>query len=196
MGDLVLAALLLVSLWYGWRKGVVKILAGPGAVIGGIFFARHLVAFVAPLVAAKLQTSAAAANANLENNFFAGLFFSSSFFGMLVEAVLFFLIVGLVVWVFRKLTKTFGDIVNATPLVGFVCRLLGAVLAGLCMRVLAYILYVWLIPWLASFFPAVQVVNDVIADSEVVLPLIWNLGRFILDMASYGVASMGFGLVS
>ena len=191
MGDILLAALLLLGLWYGWRKGVVKILAGPGAVIGGIFFARHLVGFVAPLLAAKLQNTAAAADANLETQFLSGLFFSSSFFGRLVEAVLFFLIVGLVVWIFRKLTKTLGDIVNSTPLVGFVCRTLGAVLAVLCMGVLIYIVHIWAVPWLAVAIPQVQALGDLMNSSVLVLPFIEGVGSMILDMAAYTMATLG-----
>lgn len=191
MGDILLAVLLLLGLWYGWRKGVVKILAGPGAVIGGICFARHLVGFVAPLLAAKLQNSAAAADVNLETQFLSGLFFSSSFFGRLVEAVLFFLIVGLVVWIFRKLTKTLGDIVNATPLVGFVCRTLGAVVAVLCMGVLIYIAHIWAVPWLAVAVPGVQALGDLLSSSVLVLPFIEGVGSMILDMAAYTVAVLG-----
>ncbi|MGI5825059.1 MAG: CvpA family protein [Bacillota bacterium] len=192
MGDLILAVFLVLSVWYGWRKGVVKILAGPGAVIGGIFFARHLVGFAAPLVEAKLQNSAAAADANLETDMLSGLFFSSSFFGHLVEGVLFFLIVGLVVWVFRRLTKTAGDIVNSTPLVGFVCRFLGAVLALLCVGLLIYVAYIWAVPWLAHSFPRVQAVNGLLESSVLILPFIQALGALILDMASYGIAAFDF----
>lgn len=192
MGDIILAVFLLLGIWYGWKKGVVKILAGPGAVIGGIFFARHLVGFVAPLVEAKLQTSAAAADANLQTNLLSGLFFSSSFFGRLVEAVLFLLIVGLVVWIFRKLTKSAGDIVNSTPVVGFVCRVLGATLCLLCAVVLIYAIHVWALPWLSMFFPKVQAVDDLLDSSFVIMPFISELSSFVLDMAAYGVAAMDF----
>lgn len=194
MSDILLAALLLLGLWYGWRKGVVKILAGPGAVIGGICFARHLVGFVAPLLAAKLQNSAAAADVSMETHFLTGLFFSSSFFGRLVEAVLFFLIVGLVVWIFRRLTKTLGDIVNAAPLVGFVCRVLGAALAVVCMGVLVYVVYIWAVPWLAAALPQAQALGDFLSDSVLVLPFIEGMGSMILDMAAYGVAVLSFPL--
>lgn len=190
MGDILLAALLLLGLWYGWRKGVVKILAGPGAVIGGIFFARHLVGFVAPLLAAKLQNSAAAADASMETQFLSGLFFSSNFFGRLVEAVLFFLIVGLVVWIFRRLTKTLGDIVNAAPLVGFVCRTLGAALAVVCMGVLIYVVHIWAVPWLAVAVPQVQALGDLLNGSVWVLPFIEAVGSMILDMAAYTMAAL------
>ena len=192
MGDIILAVLLLLGIWYGWKKGVVKILAGPGAVIGGIFFARHLVGFAAPLVEAKLQTSAATADANLDTNLLSGLFFSSSFFGQLVECILFLLIVGLVVWIFRKLTKSAGNVVNATPLIGFVSRVFGAVLALLCVIVLIYAVHVWALPWLSSVFPKVQIVDNLLDSSVIIMPFIQELSRFVLDMAAYGVAAMNF----
>ena len=192
MGDIILAVLLLLGGWYGWKKGVVKILAGPGAVIGGIFFARHLVGFAAPLVEAKLQTSAATADANLETNFLAGLFFSSSFFGQLVECILFFLIVGLVVWVFRKLTKSAGSVVNSAPVIGFVSRIFGVALALLCVVVLIYAVHVWALPWLALIFPKVQAVDNLLDSSFIIMPFIQALSRFVLDMAAYGVAAMDF----
>lgn len=188
MGDLLLAVLLLLSIWYGWKKGVVKILAGPGAVIGGIFFARHIVALVAPLVTAKVQTSAAAVSQDAGTDFLTGLFLSSSLFGRLLELVMFLLIVGVVVWIFRKLTKAVGDIANATPVIGFICRVLGVVLALICLGVLIYIVYLWLVPALAAIIPGVMVVNDIIGSSEIVLPLIQLLGNWVLDMAAYTMA--------
>lgn len=185
MGDLLLTVLLLLSVVYGWKKGVIKILAGPGAVIGGVFFARHIVAFAAPLVTAKVQTSAAAVSRNAGTELLTGLFFSSSLFGMLLELVMFLLIVGIVIWVFRKLTKTMGDIANATPFIGFVCRLAGAAVAFVCFGVLVYVVYIWLVPVLAGIVPGITVINDVIGGSEVVFPLIKQLGSLILDMAAY-----------
>lgn len=192
MSDLILAVFLLLGVWYGWKKGVVKILAGPGAVVGGIFFARHLVGFVAPLVEAKLQNSAAAANNASGTDVLSGIFFSSSLFGQLIECILFLLIVGLVVFVFRKLTKTAGDIVNATPLVGFICRLLGALLAFICVGLLIYVIDIWAVPWLAVSFPKIAVVGIFFDKSVVVLPFIESVGRFVLDMAAYGVAAFDF----
>lgn len=191
MSDLILAVFLLLGVWYGWRRGLVKILAGPGAVIGGVFFARHLVGFAAPLVEAKLQNTVAV-GADSENQWLSGLFFSSSFFGKAVELILFLLIVGLVIWLFRRLTKTAGDVVNSTPLVGFLCRLTGALLALLCMGVLLYALQQWVMPWLAQVSSFWATVSNFLDDSVLVLPFVQWLGGFVLDMAAYGVAAFDF----
>lgn len=191
MSDLILAVFLLLGVWYGWRRGLVKILAGPGAVIGGIFFARHLVGFAAPLVEAKLQNTVTIGS-DSGNQWLSGLFFSSTFLGKAVELILFLLLVGLVVWLFRRLTKTAGDVVNSTPLVGFLCRLTGALLALLCMGVLLYALRQWAIPWLAQVSAGWAAVGDFLDNSVLVLPFVQWLGSFVLDMAAYGVAAFDF----
>ncbi len=191
MGDLVFGIILLLALFYGWRLGVVKIIGGVGAVVGGIFLARRITPLVLPWLEQTFGWSVDQALTEATGSpILSTLFFSDTQMGRLVELILFIIIVAIVTWLLRKAANLVGGIINMTPLVGYISRVLGAALSLVTWAVLIYAAYAWLLPWLTTLIPAVGKVNDLFDSSVYLFPIIKEIGLSAWYLAANGIASL------
>lgn len=192
MGDLILGVLLLLAAYYGWHKGVIKIIGGIGAVIGGIFIARRLTPLLMPWLEETLgqAVSQAPVAEPGSSSIFTSLFVSETQLGRLIELIVFLVVVCIITWLLRKLANFLGNVINMTPLVGFISRVLGLVLAVCAWSVVIYACDIWLLPWLASLIQPVEQVIAVLDSSKYVLPLIQALGFEVWYLAAGSVMAL------
>lgn len=179
MGDLILGIILLVAVLDGWRRGIIKILGSFGGVFIGIFIARRLTPVLLPLIADQLGLALYGAPAHAQSQLVANWFFTTTALGRVIELTLFIVLTAAITWLVRFLVNAFGSVVNATPLIGFVSRALGACLELFIYAMVLYFIYAWALPWLISLIPQLAVVNTIFTSSAVVLPIICDIGGLV-----------------
>jgi uncharacterized membrane protein required for colicin V production len=183
MGDLILGLILLIAVLDGYRRGVIKILGSFGGVFVGIFVARQATPVLLPLVAEKLNLALYGSDISSESTLVASWFFTNTVLGRLLELVLFVVITAAVTWLVRFLVSGFGSVVNHTPLIGYVSRVLGACLELFVYAVVLYFLYVWFLPWLEGIIPQVGMVTAIFTSSQYVLNVILDIGGLVWHTA-------------
>lgn len=192
MGDLILGIILLIALLDGYRRGVIKILGSFGGIVIGVFLARRLTPEVLPWLATTLQLPIydGASGAGVSPAL-AQWFYTNTALGRIVELVIFLVLTAAVTWVVRFLVNAFGSVVNATPLVGFVSRTLGAVLELFIYAAALYFIYIWFLPWLIGVVPEAKAVNSIFTSSRYVLQVILELGGLVWHTALDAVLAAG-----
>lgn len=179
MGDLILGILLLAALLDGWRRGIIKILGSFGGVFVGIFIARRLTPVLLPLLADHLGLALYGAPAHAQSQLVTTWFFTTTALGRIVELTLFIVLTAAITWLVHFLVNALGSLINATPLIGFVSRALGACLELFIYAMVLYFIYAWLLPWLISLIPQLAVVNTLFTSSQFVLPIICDIGGLV-----------------
>lgn len=189
MGDLILGIILLIAVLDGYRRGVIKILGSFGGVFIGIFIARRITPVLLPILAKNLGLALYGAGVPAHSQLVATWFYTNTALGRLIELVLFIVLVSAVTWLVRFLVNAFGSVVNATPLIGFVSRVLGACLELFIYAMVLYFIYVWLLPWLISLIPQLAAVRKIFTSSAYVLPVILDIGSLVWHSAVQALAS-------
>lgn len=179
MGDLILFVLLLIGVLDGWRHGVIKLLGNIGGVLVGIMVARRLTPLLLPALADKLGLALYGVTGTEQSQLAASWFFTETAAGRLAELVLFILLTSIVTWLVRFLVNTAGTVVNATPLVGFISRVLGACLELFVFSTVLYFIYKWFLPWLIGLAPDLTVLNTIFTSSKYVLPVVMDIGSLV-----------------
>lgn len=193
MGDLVLGIILLIAVLNGYHRGVIKILGSWGGTVIGVFLARRITPYALPWIEEQFNwTVEGAVTDAVGNDALAAFFISETSLGRVVELVIFVFLVVLITWVIKMFVNATGSVVNGTPILGKVSRILGAILEVCLYSMIIYCLYVWIIPWLVSIIPALSVVNSIFDTSTFVLPIIISIGNMIWFsmtslLAGYGV---------
>lgn len=189
MGDLILFVLLLIGLLDGWRHGVIKLLGNAGGVLVGIMVARRLTPLLLPALADKLGLALYGATGTEQSQLMASWFFTETAAGRLAELVLFILLTSIVTWLVRFLVNAAGTVVNATPLVGFISRVLGACLELLVFATVLYFIYKWFLPWLIGVAPDLAVLNTIFTSSKYVLPVVLDIGSLVWASAVQAISA-------
>lgn len=179
MGDLILGIFLLIALFDGYRRGIIKILGSFGGVFVGIFIARRLTPVLLPLLADSLGLALYDAPAHSHSAVVTQWFYTTTAMGRIIELVLFIVLTSAITWLVKFLVNAFGSVVNATPLIGFVSRVLGACLELFVYAMVLYFIYAWLLPWLISIIPQLSAVNSIFTTSHYVLPIICDIGGLV-----------------
>ena len=179
MGDLILGILLLVAVWDGYRRGVIKLLGSFGGLVVGIFAARRLTPVLLPLLGQKLNMSLYGGATNDSSQLVADWFFTNTALGRLIELVLFVVLTAVITWLVHWLVGAVGSLVNATPLVGFVSRVLGACVEVFVLAMVLYFLYAWFLPWLVSIIPEAAAIYGIFTSSQYLLPIIKDIGLLV-----------------
>ena len=179
MGDLILGILLLVAVWDGYRRGVIKLLGSFGGLVVGIFAARRLTPVLLPLLGQKLNMSLYGGATNDSSQLVADWFFTNTALGRLIELVLFVVLTAVITWLVHWLVGAVGSLVNATPLVGFVSRVLGACVEVFVLAMVLYFLYAWFLPWLVSIIPESAAIYGIFTSSQYLLPIIKDIGSLV-----------------
>lgn len=189
MGDLILGIILVIAVLDGYRRGVIKILGSFGGVFIGIFIARRLTPLLLPVLANTLGLALYDAGAPAYSQLVAAWFYTNTALGRLVELVLFIVLTAAVTWLVHFLVSAFGSVVNATPLIGFISRVLGACLELFVYAMVLYFIYAWLLPWLIGLIPQLAVVNSIFTSSKYVLPIILDIGALVWHSAVQALAT-------
>lgn len=179
MGDLILGIILLVAVFDGYRRGVIKILGSFGGVFIGIFIARRLTPVLLPLISDYLGLALFGAPAHAHSQIVTNWFITTTALGRIIELTLFIVLTAAVTWIVKFLVNAFGSMVNATPLIGFVSRVLGACLELFVYAMVLYFIYAWLLPWLISIIPQLAPINTIFTSSAFVLPIICDIGGLV-----------------
>ncbi|MDD2568124.1 MAG: CvpA family protein [Clostridia bacterium] len=188
--DLVLAVIILMGIFWGFKAGILKALAGIGSFIGGIIIARRITPLVLPWLEQKFGWNIAEASGE---GFWQSWFFSQSGTGRVIEIILFVIVVGLTIWVLRFILNFLGNIFNMTPILGFFSRLLGAAAGLIITAFLLYVAIFMLLPWLDHTFIEVSLWSALLAwckGSVYVLPLINEIGAWIWLTAALSIGNL------
>lgn len=197
MGDLILGIILLIALLDGYRRGVIKLLGSFGGALIGVFVARRLTPHLLLWLQGQFDLLLVdAAQGGPAAELLAGWFFANTMLGRLLELAVFVALTAAVTWLVRFLVNALGSVVNATPLVGFVSRALGAALELLIYCAALYFIYMWFMPWLVGVAPAAAPVNSIFASSQYVLRLVEELGGLIWYSAVDAVLWAGGSITS
>jgi hypothetical protein len=145
--------------------------------------ARQATPVLLPLVAEKLNLALYGSDISSESTLVASWFFTNTALGRLLELVLFVVITAAVTWLVRFLVSGFGSVVNHTPLIGYVSRVLGACSELFVYAVVLYFLYVWFLPWLEGIIPQVGMVTAIFTSSQYVLNVILDIGGLVWHTA-------------
>lgn len=189
MGDLILFVLLLIGVLDGWRHGIVKLLGNIGGVLVGIIAARRLTPLLLPALADKVGLALYGAAGTEQSRLVAGWFFTETAAGRLAELVLFILLTAIVTWLVHFLVNAAGRVVNATPLVGFVSRVLGACLELFFFAMVLYFIYKWFLPWLVGVAPGLAVLDTIFTSSKYVLPVVLDIGSLVWATAVQAIGT-------
>ena len=179
MGDLILGILLLVAVWDGYRRGIIKLLGSFGGLLVGVFAARRLTPVLLPMLGQKLNMSLYGGGANDSSQLVAEWFFTNTALGRLVELVLFVVLTAAITWLVHWLVGAVGSLINSTPLVGFVCRVLGACAEVFVLAMVLYFIYTWFLPWLIGIIPEAVAINSIFSSSQYLLPIIKDIGSLV-----------------
>lgn len=190
MGDLILGLILLIAVLDGYRRGIIKILGSFGGVFVGIFIARRLTPVLLPLLAEKLGLALYGGQAPAYSQLVATWFYTDTALGRIVELTLFVVLTAAITWLVKFLVNAFGSLVNATPLIGFVSRVLGACLELFVYAMVLYFIYAWLLPWLIGIIPQAVALNSIFTSSQYVLPVVCDIGALVWHTA---IAALGTG---
>lgn len=184
MGDLILGIILLIALLDGYRRGVIKILGSFGGIVIGVFVARRITPELLPRLAEWLNLQLYDhVGGYAGSQMVAQWFYTNTALGRLLELVLFVVLTAAVTWVVRLLVNALGSMVNATPLIGFVSRVLGACLELFIYAAVLYFIYVWFMPWLISVLPEAKAVNSIFTTSQYVLKVVLEVGGLVWHTA-------------
>lgn len=189
MGDLILGIILLVAVLDGYRRGIIKILGSFGGVFIGIFIARRLTPVLLPIVANQLGLALWGGTSPVHSELVTAWFYTNTALGRIVELTLFIVLTAAITWLVKFLVNAFGSVVNATPLIGFVSRVLGACLELFVYAMVLYFIYAWLLPWLISLIPQLAVVNTIFTSSQFVLPIICDIGGLVWYTAMQAITT-------
>jgi len=188
LGDIIIAVVMLLGIFFGWKRGLIKIIGGCGAVYFGIVAGRHITAAIMPWVDGLIRSAADSAGVQTyEEEILTTLLFSNTLTARIIEVVVLVFVTIVVVALLRRVARFLGNVINHTPLIGFVSRFFGAILAFLVFTAGMYAVLVWVFP-LLSDIGFVASLNATVRASKILLPYVWSLGGWAWSVAAAGVA--------
>ena len=188
LGDIIIAVVMLLGILFGWKRGLVKIIGGCGAVYFGIVAGRHITAAIMPWVDGLIKGAANSAGVQTyEEEILTTLLFSNTLTARIIEVVVLVFVTIIVVAILRRLARFLGNVINHTPLIGFISRFFGAILAFLVFTAAMYAVLIWVFPLLADV-EFVARLNSIVRSSQYLLPYVWSLGGWAWSVAAAGIA--------
>ena len=188
IGDIIIAIVMLFGIGFGWKRGLIKIIGGCGAVYFGIVAGRYITSWLMPWIDSLIGTAADNVGVQTyEEEIFTSLLFSNSLTARIIEVVILVFITLIVVKILRRLAHFLGNVINHTPLVGFVSRFLGALIAFLVFVAALYALMLWVFPWFGEV-SFVMKLENILRSSRYLLPYVQSLGGWAWSVATAGLA--------
>ncbi|MCL1817168.1 MAG: CvpA family protein [Clostridiales bacterium] len=176
MVDLILLAVLLLALLWGWFRGGMRMLAGLGALIIAFQVARYYSAlFAAPMVNLLPEPGGQSTLMNLITMFVDADVLATR----LVQIVLFIIIFLLTRWLINKLASLMTGLFGGSA-VGILNRVLGALLCGTVMAVAIYLIHSEVLAAIAELdLDIALAAQEFIERSHFILPLIYVVPRLL-----------------
>lgn len=143
--------ILLIAVLDGYRRGVVKLLGSFGGLLISFFLAQPLTSW----------------------------FLAGYPVNRLVEIAVFIIITAAITWLVHFAMGFFGSVVNHTPLIGFISRMLGVCAEFFIFTMMLYLIHVYLLPWLVNILPQAAPFNKIFDSSGFVLPVIMDIGSLV-----------------
>jgi uncharacterized membrane protein required for colicin V production len=187
LGDIIIGIVMLCGIIFGWRRGLVKIIGGCGAIYFGIVVGRHITSWLMPVIDGLIGQAALSGPNPPEQKILATLLFSDSFTARIIEVVLLIFITLIVVKILRRLAHFLGNAINHTPFIGFISRFFGACIAFLVFVAALYAVMLWVFPLLADV-SFIKKLEDILRSSRYLLPYVQSFGSWAWSMAAAGVA--------
>jgi uncharacterized membrane protein required for colicin V production len=176
MVDLILLALVLLGLLWGWFKGGVRVLAGLGALIIAFQVARFYAAYwTVPVVNMLPEAGGESKLVNLITMFVDADVLASA----IVRVLLFIIIFLLTRWLINKLASLVSGLFGGSIL-GVINRVIGAVMGGTIIALAIVLVHRDLLTAIAEMgFDLAFVAQDFLEYSHFVLPLIYVVPRML-----------------
>ena len=178
LADIVLILILLFGIGVGWNSGIIRVLAGIGAIVLGYILARNFSA----LIAAELTKSVPGLNPAESGNGLAKLLSliidTNAIANHFIQIIVFIVLFVVVRWVVRKLANLLSSFFRG-GLLGLLNKALGAFVCFFLFAILINVAVDIVLPILSGIeFVAATI--TFFHSSKVVLPLIYALPLILI----------------
>ena len=170
MVDLILLAVLLLGLLWGWFRGGVRVLAGLGALIIAFQVARYCSVFwAAPVINMLPEPGGQGTLIKLITDFVE----ADLLVTYVVRVVLFIVIFVLTRWLINKLAALLTGLLGGS-IIGIVNRVCGAVLGGMIVALAIFFIHVQVLAIIVELDPDIAfTAQDFLEQSRFMLPLLY-----------------------